>query len=153
MKKAVIQVFSKNDYLVVVGMWIVAELFLFGKFGFSFGLEAEKYISEAHFVIQNHHLSQGRYLFYLSTILVIAVNLLLKTGLYGAVFTIMFVNLISFLYFFKALKKVFHSKLPAFLVVLFLLSFWPYQAWSLFLYTECLFYSFVLMLFFEVVVI
>ena len=139
--------FSNRDYLLVVALWIVAELLLFGKFGFYFQMEAEKYISEANFILQNQHLSQGRYLFYLSTILVIALSVSLKIGLYGALSIIMIINLAGYLYFFKALKKVFDSRLPAFLVILFLLSFWPYQTWSLFLYTECLFYSVVMLLF------
>ncbi|MGZ5222025.1 MAG: hypothetical protein ACXWC7_18210, partial [Chitinophagaceae bacterium] len=139
--------FSNRDYLMVVAMWVVAELLLFGKFGFYFQMEAEKYVSEANFILQNQHLSQGRYLFYLTTILIIALSISMKIGLYGAVFIIMTINLAGYLYFFKALKKVFYSRLPAFLVILFLLSFWPYQTWSLFLYTECLFYSLVMFLF------
>ncbi len=139
--------FSNRDYLIVVALWVVAELLLFGKFGFYFQMEAEKYISEANFIMQNQHLSQGRYLFYLSTILIIALSISMKIGLHGAVFIIMIINLASYLYFFKALKKVFNTRLPAFLVILFLLSFWPYQAWSLFLYTECIFYSVVMLLF------
>ena len=139
--------FSNRDYLIVVALWVVAELLLFGKFGFYFQMEAEKYVSEANFILQNQHLSQGRYLFYLSTILIIALSISMKIGLYGAVLIIMIINLAGYLYFFKALKRVFKSRLPAFLVILFLLSFWPYQTWSLFLYTECLFYSVVMFLF------
>jgi hypothetical protein len=146
--KAMFKRFFLNwDYLIVVGMWIVAELLLFGKFGFYFQMEAEKYIGEANFILQNQHLSQGRYLFYLATILIIALSFSMKIGLYGALFIIMMINLAGYLYFFKALKKSFNSKLPAFLSILVLLSFWPYQTWSLFLYTECLFYSFVMFLF------
>ena len=147
MKAMINRFFSKRDYLIVVAMWVTAELFLFGKFGLYFQMEAEKYISEANFILENHHLSQGRYLFYLATILIIALSFLMKTGLYGAVSIILIINLLSYLYFFKALKMVFDSRLPAFLVILFLLSFWPYQTWSLFLYTECLFYSVVMILF------
>lgn len=139
--------FKNRDYWVVVAVWAIAELLLFCKFGFYFQMEAEKYIGEARFILENHHLSQGRYLFYLSTILVIALSFLIKTGLYGAVSIILIINLASYLYFFKALKKAFDSRLPAFLVIIFLLSFWPYQTWSLFLYTECLFYSVVMVLF------
>lgn len=147
MKKRKINFVHVKDYIVVVAMWVIAELLLFDKFGFYFQMEAEKYISEANFIIQNHHLSQGRFLFYLSTILVIALSISMKTGLYGALFIIMSINLAGYLYFFKALKKAFNSRLPAFLVILVLLSFWPYQTWSLFLYTECLFYSAVMFLF------
>jgi hypothetical protein len=139
--------FANRDYWIIVAMWLLAELLLFGKLGFYFQMEAEKYISEANFILQNQHLSQGRYLFYLSTILIIALSISIKIGLHGAVFIIAIINLAGYLYFFKALKKVFNARLPAFLVILFLLSFWPYQAWSLFLYTECLFYSVVMVLF------
>jgi hypothetical protein len=147
MKEMIKGFFLKRDYLIVVAMWVVAELFLFYKFEFYFQMEAEKYIGEANFILENHYLSQGRYLFYFSTILVIALSFLIKTGLYGAVSIILIINLLSYVYFFKALKRVFHSRLQAFLVIFFLLSFWPYQTWSLFLYTECLFYSFVMVLF------
>jgi hypothetical protein len=136
-----------KDYLIVIAMWIVAELLLFSKFGFGFEMEAKKYIREADFILENRYLSQGRYLFYLSTIIIIALSSALKIGLYGAIAFILIINLSSYLLFFKALKKIFNARPPAFIVIFFLLSFWPYQSWSLFLYTECLFYSFVILLF------
>ena len=145
--KQVIKYFNKRDYLVVVMLWIIFEAIWFYKFGFNFQQEATKYINEANFILNNHHLSQGRYLFYLSTIIIITISFLLKTGLHGAVIIILVINLFSYLYFFKALKKNFINLVSRFLIILFLLSFWPYQIWSLFLYTECLFYSFVMLLF------
>lgn len=147
MKEKLIKFFQKRDYLCVVIIWLLFESVWFYKFGFNFQLEATKYIGEAKFILGNHHFSQNRYLFYLTTILIIALSFLIKTGLHGAVIMIMLINLTSYLYFFKALKKIFRSRLPAFIVIFFLLSFWPYQSWSLFLYTECLFYSFVILLF------
>jgi hypothetical protein len=137
----------KNEYLLIVLLWALAEFLLYLKFGFGFQMEAKKYISEADFIIQNQELSQGRYLFYLSTIIVIALCKMTGLGLYGAVFLLMLINLASYLVFLKALKKVFKATLPAVLVVIFLLSFWPYQSWTLFLFTESLFYSAVVLLF------
>ncbi len=147
MKKNVIDFFKKKDYFVVLAMWLLFESLWFYKFGFNFQLEATKYISEANFILDKHYLSQDRYFFYLTTILIIALSYLIKTGVYGAVAMIMFINISSYLYFFKALKKTFSGQLPALIVVFFLLSFWPYQSWSLFLYTECIFYSLVMLLF------
>ena len=138
---------SKGDYLIVAGLWIIAEVLLFWKFGFNFQMEAEKYINEAKFILENHRLSQARYLFYFSTIFIIALSFSLKTGVYGAIVGIMIINLGSYLYFFKGLKNLFKNRAAAFVTILFLLTFWPYQSWSLFLYTECLFYSGVLILF------
>ena len=59
----------------------------------------------------------------------------------------MLINLTSYLYFYKALKRLFEDALSPYIVILLLLSFWPYQSWSLYLYTECFFYSIVLILF------
>ena len=78
MKGKQIIFFQNKDYMIVIAMWVTAELFLFGKFGLYFQMEAEKYISEANLILENHHLSQGRYLFYLSTILIIALSFLMK---------------------------------------------------------------------------
>ena len=147
MQERLIKSFRDKDYLIVIIMWLLFESVWYYKFGFNFQLEAGKYIGEAKFILETHHFSQGRYLFYLSTILIIAISFLIKTGLHGAVIMIMLINLGCYLFFFKALKRIFHSRLPAFMVILFLFSFWPYQSWSLFLYTECLFYSLVMLLF------
>jgi hypothetical protein len=142
-----IKYFQKREVLLLVFLWALAEFLLYLKFGFGFEMEAKKYISEADFIIQNQALSQGRYLFYLSTILVIAVCKMGGVGLYGAVFLLMLINLGSYLVFLKALKKVFNATWPALLVITFLLSFWPYQSWTLYLFTENLFYSTVMLLF------
>ena len=123
MNGKLIKSFQEKDYLIVVIAWLLFESIWFYKFGFNFQQEATKYIDEANFISDNHHFSQGRYLFYLSTIIIIAVSFLLKTGLYGAVITIMVINLFSYLYFFKALRKNFVNPVPRFLIILFLLSF------------------------------
>lgn len=110
-------------------------------------MESLKYIGEANYMLRHHHLSEDRYIFYLLTILVIALSSLLHIGLYGAVIIIMGINLGAYIYFYKALQFVFPNKVLPLFACLLLLSFWPYQLWSVFLYTECLFYSMVLFLF------
>ena len=139
--------FKQNSYLLVIIMWLLAEILWFSIFGLQFKMEAVKYIGEADYLLENHAFSQGRYLFYLLTILIIAAASALNIGVYGALLIIALINLCAFLYFFKALKKVFAGTTPALLIIAFLLAFWPYQIWSLFLYTECLFYSLVMILF------
>ena len=88
----------------------MVELILIVKFGFSFQMESLKYISEADYLIRHHHLSEDRYVFYLLTILVIALSSLLHIGLYGAVIIIMGINLLAYIYFYKALQVVFPNK-------------------------------------------
>lgn len=136
-----------KNYWIIVLIWLLAEAFYAWKFGFNFQLEATKYINEADFILNNHHFSQARYLFYSSTIFIIALSSLLKTGVYSALALIMIVNLFSYLYFYRALQYYFGNKNIALIVCLLLITFWPYQIWSIYLYTENIFYSSVLLLF------
>jgi hypothetical protein len=136
-----------KDFWIVIFLWIFFQTAWYLYLGIQFGLEAAKYIEEAQFILDHQHFSQFRYLFYFTTIAVIAIAKLLHVGLIGALIAIMLVNLFSYLYFFRALKLFFNNRAPAFWTIGILLSFWPYQSWSLFLFTECFFYSTVLLLF------
>ncbi len=139
--------FIKSPHIIVVGLWLFFQCLWYSRFGFVFTLEAPKYINQAHYVLEHHSFSQFRFLFYFTTIAVIAFSLSIKTGAVGALLIIMAINLAAYLSFFSALWKFFGRKAPALIVVVLLLSFWPYQSWSLFLFTECMFYSLVLFLF------
>lgn len=134
-------------YGIVALLWLFFQLIWYVCFGFHFDLEAEKYIGEAQYVLANHRFSVGRFLFYSSTIFVIAFAYATKLGPYGALFIIMAINLACYLYFYKALCRLFKNAVVALLPIIFLLGFWPYQSWTLYLYTEALFYSAVMGLF------
>jgi hypothetical protein len=138
---------SSNGTLNIVAIWAFFEIIWYLYLGVHFDQEARKYIDEAQHVLQNHTLSEARYVFYFSTIAVIAFASVMHTGVYGALFIILAINLLAYLYFFKALKHLFKDRLSAYIVITGLLSFWPYQTWSLYLYTECLFYSILLIFF------
>ncbi len=128
-------------------MWIIFQMIWIAIFKFDFQGESDKYIREANLFITNNGFTQQRFIFYATTILIIVFSTLSKIGLYGAIAIIMVINLACYLYFFKALKTVFVKPVYAYLVILFLLTFWPYQRWSITLYSEALFYSFVMLLF------
>lgn len=151
MKSRAIQQHSKKDFLLVTLLWLFFQALWYFSLGIHFDLEAEKYIREADYLLLNKSFSEARYLFYFSTTAVIALCKMLGLGLYGALFTIMVINLFSYQYFFKALRQFFGERLPAYLVIFLLLSFWPYQSWTLYLYTECFFYSAVLLLFSQLI--
>ncbi len=136
-----------RDALPVICLWLFFQLLWFLKFGFHFDLEAGKYIYEADYLLRHGRFSESRYLFYFATTAVIAFNKVIGTGLTGALISIMLFNLLSYLIFFRALKKLFTDRLSPLLIVAFLLYFWPYQSWSVYLFTECFFYSAVLLLF------
>lgn len=132
-----------KDYVVVVLLWLCFQAAWFFSLGVHFDLEAGKYISEAQNLLQHGTFSAGRFLFYSTTIVVIAFCFATKLGLYGALLAIMAFNLFSYLYVYKALRFFFQNRIAPLFVLLCLLSFWPYQSWTLYLYTESLFYSFV----------
>lgn len=137
---------NRKDYLIVLFLWLFFQFAWYLYLGVEFGLESIKYIDEAGYVLEHQRFSQFRFLFYCSTIFIIALAKLLQLGLHGALLIIIVINLLSYLVFFKALKTFFSARLPAFLVIGILLSFWPYQSWTLFLFTESMFYSMVLLL-------
>jgi len=142
----VISYLKQRPLWLVAALWLFFQLLWFAKFGLVFQLEAIKYLREAGYVLEHHQLSEFRYLFYLTTITIIAFSSLIGIGKYGALFIIMGINLWAYVYFFRALRRFFSSTLLAISVVFLLLSFWPFQSWSLFLFTECLFYSLVMVL-------
>ncbi|MBB1282929.1 hypothetical protein HRH25_00990 [Flavisolibacter sp. BT320] len=136
-----------KGYTIVGLLWLCFQVIWFLSFGVHFELEAEKYIHEAKYLLEHQQFTSPRYLFYLTTVLVIMISFLLKLGLAGALLFIMGINLVSYLYFYKALCFFFRDRLSPLFVIVMLLSFWPYQSWSLYLYTECFFYSAVMFLF------
>ncbi|NTS42124.1 hypothetical protein HRG84_14545 [Flavisolibacter sp. BT320] len=136
-----------KDFAIVLLSWLFFQVIWFLVLGVHFELEAEKYIGEAEYLLTHQQVSSPRYLFYITTVLVITLSFLLKLGLTGALLFIMFINLVAYLYFYKALCFFFRERLSPLLVIVMLLSFWPYQSWSLYLYTECIFYSAVMLLF------
>lgn len=137
---------EKYGTALLVSLWLFFQFLWYLRFGTEFGFEAEKYIGEAEYLLKQGHLSQFRYLFYITTILVIAFAKAVHIGLIGALLIIMALNLFAYVFFFHSLKKYFNSTPSALATIVLLLSFWPFQSWSLFLFTECFFYSLVLML-------
>ncbi|MDB5197612.1 MAG: hypothetical protein JWP88_1983 [Flaviaesturariibacter sp.] len=146
MRKLLTYINHWQGRLAIVILWIFFEALWLVFLGPHFSLESEKYIGQARLLVTGGHLAEARFMFYFSTIAVIAFAIKSGIGLYGAMFLIMLVNLLCYLYFFKALRTLFTASAAPYLVVGFLLSFWPYQSWSVYLYSECLFYSSVLLL-------
>lgn len=136
----------QHENKIVVSAWLISTIAYYFLFRIHTDLEAEKYISEASNLLTNGKVSAPRFYFYFSTISVISLSFLLKTGYVGAIVMQCIVNLFAYLLFFKALKKLFSHSLFPILIIIYLLSFWPYQSWIMFLYTESLFYSSILIL-------
>src|SRR4051812_19314654 len=122
MKNEVLRQSAKNGYWRVFILWLLFQALWYAFLGVHFDLEAEKYIHEAQYILRFHQFSESRYLFYFSTIFVIAICNVFGLGLYGALFIIMAINLFSYLYFFKALCYLFKNSISAYVVIFLLLS-------------------------------
>jgi hypothetical protein len=137
---------SKYSRVLIVLCWLITTLLYLQRFGLFTVLESEKYISEAKRFIDTGNLSAPRYWFYCTTIFIIALALKLKIGLTGAFVVQGLLNIVAYLLFYTALKKVFKIPATAFFVVIYLLLFLPYQSWVVYLYTESAFFSSLLIL-------
>ena len=114
-------------------------------FGIFTQLEAEKYIYQADYFLRYGAMSASRYWFYSATIFIIAFATKINIGLVGAFIIQATINFFAYLFFYKALKTIF-TNTTALLVILYLLAFLPYQSWVVYLYTESVFYSAILIL-------
>ncbi len=136
-------------YSIPVILFLYAAVFLLHLhlFGIGTTLEAEKYIQEAKNLVNHKALSALRFWFYSITIFLIYVSLQLKIGFTGAVILQSLLNLAVILFFHASLKLLFRpfSILPV-LIVCTAVIFSPYSSWNVFLFTESVFYSSILLL-------
>ena len=136
-------------YSVAVILFLYAAVFLLHLhlFGIGTTLEAEKYIQEAKNLVNHKGLSASRFWFYSITIFLIYVCLQLKIGFTGAVILQSLLNLAVILFFHTSLKLLFRpfSILPL-LIACTAVIFSPYSSWNVFLFTESVFYSCILLL-------
>lgn len=138
---------QKYRRLIICIAWLCSTLIYLKLYGIFTGLEAEKYINEAHSLIKTGSFSAPRFLFYSITIFVLAIAFKLKIGITGAFVIQALINLFAYLLFSKALIAIFKNASTALLIVIYLLAFLPYQTWVVFLFTESLFFSLILILF------
>ncbi len=139
-------IFLKYDIFLILLIWLVSTFLYLHFFGIVTKMEAAKYIAEAESYIKTASFSAPRFWFYCITIFVIVISLKLKIGIIGAFVIQAILNLFAYLFFYKALKKIFLiPQIPLFIVV-YLIIFWPYQRWVVYLFTESAFFSLILIL-------
>ncbi|MBL7701260.1 MAG: hypothetical protein JNM14_03340 [Ferruginibacter sp.] len=127
-------------------LWLLSVIIYLNIYGVVTRLEAEKYIDEANLYINTGSFSAPRFWFYSATIFIIAIAIKIKTGMVGAFVIQALLNFFAFMLFYKALTKIFQSALTPVLIIFYLLAFSPYQSWVVYLYTESVFFSAILML-------
>ncbi len=139
-------IFLKYGKLCIWILWLISTFIYLCIHGVVTDLEAAKYIDEAHLYISKGAFSAPRFYFYSATIFIIAFAIKIKIGLFGAFVIQALINLFAFLIFHKALTKIFLSSFTPILIIFYLLAFSPYQSWIVFLYTESVFFSAILIL-------
>lgn len=140
--------FKKNNQIVLlICLWIIVQLFLYLQLGIRPVLESQKYIRTADRLLAGEGLKEIRYIFYFSTVLVITFCKKIGLGYAGVVLTQLAMNLAALLSFHKAIYERQQNQLSSFILPGILILFIPYQSWNFYLYTESLFYSFVLLFF------
>ena len=137
---------SKYGKLCIGIMWLISTLIYLYIHGVVTELEAAKYIEEAHRYIDTGSFSAPRFYFYSATIFMLVFAIKTGIGMFGAFIVQALLNLFAFLLFYKALTKIFQSSFTPILIIFYLLAFSPYQSWVVFLYTESVFFSAVLIL-------
>ena len=148
MNKGLIKINQQQTQLCILFFsWIIVQSFLYTYYGIKPILESEKYIGAAKYLIANGHLPQLRYSFYLTTTLLIAFCTKLGLGFAGVVALQLILNFLATFLFFKALFKLQTHSYSALCTTLLLIFNIPYQTWNFYLYTESVFYSFVLLFF------
>lgn len=137
--------------IIIILCWVASTLLYLKLFGIVTNHEAEKYINEAHYLLSHGSFSAPRYLFYSITVLLLALSFKMGLGVTGAFVMQAVINLGAFLFFHKALLTLYRSSITPLLIILYLLFFYPYQYWVVFLFTESVYFSFILMLFAAIV--
>jgi hypothetical protein len=138
---------KKNQLLIITGCWCIVQFILYSKLGVRPILESHKYIEAAKHLLNTGELPGVRYLFYLSTTLIIAASLSIGTGFGGVVILQLFINLFATLFYFSSLNKIQKNSYSAFITTLLLIFCIPSQIWNFYLYTESIFFSCTLLFF------
>jgi 4-amino-4-deoxy-L-arabinose transferase-like glycosyltransferase len=131
--------------LILVLTWVLLQSFLFYRNGILTGFESGKYIEQANNLINKGTLSSPNFWLYSTEIFLIAASLKLTGGFVLVVIIQWIFNALASFYFYRLCKKL-SDRRTAFVVTLLLILNFPFQQFNTFLFTESLFYSFIILL-------
>lgn len=125
--------------------WLLMQVILLSLHGIYIDGEAGKYVYEAHRLITGEGISGNNFLFYITTISLIYISVKAGAGFYLALLIQLLLNLLATLSFYQMTQK-FTNTSTAFLTTLILIFFYPYQQFNVFLQTESIYFSLVVLL-------
>jgi hypothetical protein len=135
--------------LALAFLWLLVQAGLWAAYGTFSGLEAEKYTAAAKHLLETGSFPERKYLFYALTPLLIAGCLKLGIGYHGVVVIQLLLNAGATCLFYRTIRDIAGSR-AAFAGTAALVLFLPYQSWNVYLYTESLYLSALLLFFFTV---
>lgn len=131
---------------ILLILWLLLNTFFLLHRGIYLEQESAKYINQAHLLLSTGKPESNNFYLYFIQILLLAFCIKFHLGFISAVLIQLFFNLVSTAFFYKTLIYIFNDTRIAFAGTILLLSNYYYQEFNTFLYTESLFYSFVLIL-------
>lgn len=125
----------------IVAGWLLINGFLFYRNGIVITGEPEKYIHQAHLLIQTGHLESPNFTFYSVIVLLLSACLKFHLSFALVIALQLSLNLTATLYFHNTVNALLQSRTAALIATALLVLNIPYQAFNTFLQTESLFQS------------
>ncbi|RZK10251.1 MAG: hypothetical protein EOO46_11330 [Flavobacterium sp.] len=144
--------YQKNNFclhfLLLFSFWAVTQLLLLWQYGIVTGFEANKYIEQADYFLENGHYATGNFLFYSTEILLIAACKKFGIGYWPVIGVQFLFNAISvYCFYYLALKFTNRAKVAFWFTVAFLCMYY-YHLYNVHLFTESLYFSFSIIIFY-----
>lgn len=140
------KIYPQYHALLFISSWVIITISYFFFFGVNTNLEGEKYIDQANYFLFNHSFTEGRFIFYSTTIFIIAFSQFITTSVLPAFFILAAFNFFAYFSLYKIMVTFWNSKLQSLLFCVLLMLYFPFQSWITYLYTENIFYSLVILL-------
>ncbi|RYY64199.1 MAG: hypothetical protein EOO12_10300 [Chitinophagaceae bacterium] len=139
----------QRDALLLAGLFAVTHVLLYRATGIVTALEAEKYIRQADLVLKGSFPGSPKYYYYLPIIYLIAFAQKFSLGYSFVVGVQTTLSLASLFLFYGGTARLFGR--PAALIAgVLLCGFLPYFSWDFYLYSESLFFSGAMLLYYRI---
>ncbi|GAB4092464.1 glycosyltransferase family protein [Flaviaesturariibacter terrae] len=137
----------RRDGLLLLLLFVAAHVLLYRSSGIVSTLEAEKYVRQADLLLKGSFPGSPKYYYYLPIIYLIAFAQKFGLGYSFVVGVQTALSLASLLAFYRATERIF-SRAAALVGGILLCVFLPYFSWDFYLYSESLFFSGAMLLYY-----
>ena len=137
---------STKQLLAILGtLWILTQIFYLKTFGIVTTGESTKYFEECQQLLQYGHFSDNKFQFYFVYIFIHIIFYKLGFEIIGVYVFQLLLNLLATYFFFELNYIITKKKFIAFIAVLLLLLTQPFEMWTVYLYTESVYSSLIIL--------